>query len=100
MVMIDGMFGVFFEVVGFMTCVFFLLWGVSILWTEFKSRNKNNKPPVGEYEDDDTYSTEDDLYEFKRSMWDYMEGLETRLDILEDEVNVALATKVSKKKTR
>ena len=99
--MIDGMFGAFFEVVGFMTCVFFLLWGVSVLWTEFKSRNKNNDPPVGEYEDDDSpYSVEEDLYDFKRSMWEYMNGLETRLDILEDDINVALATKVAKKKTR
>lgn len=99
--MIDGMFGAFFQVVGFMTCVFFILWGVSILWTEFKSRNKNNNPPVGEYEDDDSpYSVEEDLYDFKRSMWEWMNGLESRLDILEDEINVALATKVSKKKSR
>ena len=97
--MIDGMVGAFLEVVGLMAVLFFVLWGISVCWDEFKNRNKNNKPTVGEYEDDDTYSVEEDLYDFKRSMWEYMNGLETRLDILEDEINVALATKASKKKT-
>lgn len=95
--MIDGMFGAFFEVIGVMTCVFFVAWGISLAYEAIKNKKPSNDT---ETEDCPEYCVTEDLYEFKRSVWEYMDGLECRLDVLEEDINAALATKVSKKKAR
>lgn len=92
--MIDGVFGIFFETVGIMTVLFFVVWGIVLGYDALKNNNTKD------CDDDSVYCVEEDLHSFKKEMWEYMDSLECRLDILEEDINAALATKVSKKKSR
>ena len=87
-------FGIVLQVIGLITVIGFVAYSLSVLWDYLKTKKYYEGDAVKVCEP----PTECQTIQYQvEDILEWLDAVEERLDILEEDINAALATKVSKK---